>query len=156
MKPIESLEMADLEANSVWAYSKCGETLVHPVKRLPVKSLAGKLVATQVVLANGKSVWGLIGNVDPENAQSTEHFLTLSLLKDNKWFILSRYHDFDYRENGPESLALFLGLPVNEVFPIAYDISRYVVGDSAVLSGTIPKEPREKLTEGQIIALALQ
>jgi hypothetical protein len=156
MKPIESLVTADLEACPVWEFSKTGETSVRPVQRLPMKNLTGKVVVTQVCLANGKRVWALVGNVDPGNVRVTEHFSTLSVLKDNSWFTLARYHDFDYSERGPEQLAVFLGMPVDEIFPISYDITPYVIGDPEALSGTIAKEPREKLTRAEIIALAVQ
>ena len=68
---------------------------------------------------------------------------------------LSRYFDVDYSENGPEALARFLGLDVDEVFPISYDITRYADGNRASLVGSILKEPREKLTRAQLIALAV-
>ena len=66
-KPIERVQIADLETNPVWKYTeneKSGDTVVCPVKQVPVKSLTGKVVATQVSLANGSLVWALIGNVD--------------------------------------------------------------------------------------------
>jgi len=157
-KPIESLAIADLETDHVWTYCETDngdETEVKPVKHVPVKSLKGKVVGTQVRLSNGTLVWALIGNVDVGNPRHTEHFLTLSVEKGGQWFTLSRYHDFDYAENGPDSLSWFLGLHVQDVFPISYDIRSYVEGDPAGLSGIIPKEPREKLTRSEIIAMAV-
>jgi hypothetical protein len=156
MKPIECLVAADLEASPVWEFCQCGQTTVQPVNKLPVKSLAGRAVATKIRLANGSDVWGVLGNVNPNDAYRTEHFLTLSVLKDNEWFTLARYFDFDYAERGPEGLAHFLGLRVDDVFPIYYDIIGHVKGDPAALSGTIPREPREKLTRAQIIAMAVE
>lgn len=157
MKPVSSLEVADLKAHSVWQFVNRDrdETLVRPVKRLPVAVLTGKLAATQVQLANGTFVWALIGNVDGSNARLTEHFITLSVFRDGRWFTLSRYHDFDYAEQGPEALANFLGLPVDEVFPIAYDIRACAKGDPAALAGKIYKAPRERLSRAEIIALAV-
>jgi hypothetical protein len=154
-KPIDMLQIADLEACPVWEFPKAGETIVCPVRDLPVKSLLFRLVGTQVRLANGAHVWADIGNVDLNDLRGTEQFLTLTVYKENKRFTLARYFDFDFDTRGPEALASFLGLPPNEVFPISYDITRHVVGDSAVLSGVITKEPRERLTEEEIIALIL-
>jgi hypothetical protein len=158
MKPIEALEVSDLQAHAVWQYANvdgANETLVRPIRRLPVARLAGRLVATQVRLANGTCVWGLLGNIDECNARLTEHFLTLSVFKDGRWFTLARYHDFDNSENGPGALAHFLGLPIDEVFPIAYDIRHYVKGDTRALAGLILKEPRERLERADLIALAV-
>jgi hypothetical protein len=158
MKPIEALEVGDLEAHAVWQYANvdgANETLVRPIRRLPVARLAGRVVGTRVRLANGSCVWGLLGNIDESNARLTEHFLTLSVFQDGRWFTLARYHDFDYSENGPGVLARFLGLPINEVFPIAYDIRQHVKGEPAALAGLIPKEPRERLSRSELIALAV-
>lgn len=156
MKPVDSLELADLEAHPIWAFCTGDVCDVHWVKKVPVRDLAGKLVATEVCLANGTKAWALIGNVQPGDARLTAHVLTLSVLKDNVWFRLARYHDYDYNERGPAALALFLGLSVDEVFPISYDITRYVLGDPGGLSGTIQKEPLEKLTESQLITMVVQ
>jgi len=158
LKPIESVEIRDLEAHAVWQYANVdggSETLVRPVKRLPVARLAGKVVGTRVRLANGIDAWGLLGNVDESNARLTEHFLTLSIFHDGRWFTLARYHDFDYGQSGPDALARFLELPLDKVFPIAYDIRPYVKGDPSALAGLIPKEPRERLSRAELIALAV-
>lgn len=158
VKCVESLRISDLEAHPVWQYTnsdEAGETAVRPIKRIPVTSLTGKIVGTQVRLANGNLVWGLIGNVDAGNPRLTEHFLTLSIERNGKWFTLSRYHDFDYVDYGPEVLARFLELDIDNIFPITYDITHYAKGNAAALEGEILKEPKEKLTRSQIIAMAV-
>jgi hypothetical protein len=157
-KRIEELTVADLEAFPVWQYAnsdKRGETAVRPVKKTPVKNLTGRFAGVQVRLAKGSNVWALIGNVDASNPRLTQHFLTLSVFRNGRWFTMARYHDFDAKERGPDALAAFLGLRVDEVFPISYDISRCSLGDVAALLGTIEKEPRERLTRAEIIALAV-
>ena len=158
VKPVDSLRVLDLETYPVWQYTGregSDETAVRPVKQVPVASLTEKVVGIQVTLANGRCVWALIGNVDAMNARLTEHFITLSIGRDDRWFTLSRYHDLDYAENGPEALAKFLGLSVDDVFPIAYDIRKYAKGDPAALAGQIRNEPREKLSRAEIIAMAV-
>jgi hypothetical protein len=157
-KPVGSLQISDCAAYPLWEYMNddgVDETLVSPVNAISTDNLQGKLVSTQVYLKNGDRVWALLGNVDARNLRRTEHFLTPSLHKNGQWFTLARYHDLDYAERGPNALARFLALPVDEVFPISYDISGYVKGDSAIVSGQIPKEPREKLTRAEIIAMAV-
>lgn len=157
-KQVDSLQIGDLRTHAVWQYTSregSGETLVRPVKRVPITNLSGKVIGAQVVLANGKRTWALIGNVDPTNARLTEHFITLSVEHEGRWFTLSRYHDFDYAENGPEALSCFLGLPIDDVFPITYDIRKYTKGDAAALAGQICKEPRERLSRAEIIAMAV-
>lgn len=157
-KRIEDLTEDDLVAASVWQFTnsdEVGETAVRPIKNLPVKNLNGRLAATQVKLANGVAVWALVGNVDVTNPRLTKHFITVSVLRDRRWFTMARYHDFDAAERGPITLAEFLGFDVNTVFPISYDIAGLALGEPAALTGTIEKEPRERLTRAQIIALAV-
>lgn len=158
LKPVDCLQVADLRACPVWQYANregFDETLVRPAKRVPTASLAGKVVGTEVVLANGRRIWALIGNVDTTNARLTKHFLTLTVERDGRWFTLARYHDFDYSDKGPEALATFLKLPLDQVFPISYDIRQYAKGDIAVLIGQIHKEPQERLSRAEIISLAV-
>jgi hypothetical protein len=158
VKPVDSLTVADLQAFPVWQYTSregADETYVRPVKRTPVASLTGKVVGTQATLANGDRIWALIGNVDPKNPRMTEHSLTLSVEHNGRWFTLARYHDFDVAESGPEALSQFLGLAVDEVFPISYDIRAAAKGDEAALQGQVRKVPRERLSRSEIIAMAV-
>jgi hypothetical protein len=158
MKPIEALTIADLEENPVWQYTNsdsAGETAVRPIKTIPVRSLTGRVVGAPAVLASGQRVWALFGNVDASNPELTEHFLTLSVEKKGKWFTMARYHDFDAEENGPPALARFLGLRVEDVFPISYDISKYCRGERAALVGEIPRVPKKRLTLEEIVGLAV-
>ena len=157
-KLIQSLTVADLAADPVWQFTnrdRAGEMLVRAVKKIPVKSLTGKVIGAQVRLANGTQTWALIGNIDTGNRRLTEHFLTLSIERAGTWFALARYHDFDYMDRGPEALSDFLGLPVDQIFPISFDVQPYAQGDPAALTGSIGKEPRERLSRAEIIAMAV-
>jgi hypothetical protein len=156
IKPAESLTVADFRDHPVWEYlndDEIGETMVQPVEKLPVESLDNRLVGTQVRLANGLQVWGLFGNFDVTNPRATQHFLTLSIERGGKWFYLARYHDIGFPAEGPEALARFLGLHVDDVFPISVDARRYVRGDPKALTAIVLKEPREKLTRAELWAL---
>jgi hypothetical protein len=158
LKPIESLAVADLVANPVWQYTNrdgAGETFVRAVKKIPVKNLTGKVIGTQVRFANGSQGWALIGNIDASNPRLTEHFLTLSIERGGRWFALARYHDYDFADRGPEALSRFLGLQVDDVFPISFDVRKYAQGDPAALAGSVRKEPRERLSRAEIIAMAV-
>jgi hypothetical protein len=157
MKLISSLRVADLEKHPVWQFTTDGDedTAIGPVKRLPVSTLARKVVGTRLQLANGDCVWGVIGNLDTKNAEMHEHFLTLSIKRMSRWFHLARYHDVDYSDRNPQALARFLGLGVDEIFPITYDVRKYVKGNPATLTGRVLKEPRVRLTRAEIIAMAV-
>lgn len=158
-KSILSLKVSDLEKHPVWQFVKDDEgdeTAVRPVNRLPVSSLMGRIVGTRVRLANGSSVCAIIGNLDTKNAQMNEHFVLLSLERRGKWFQLERYFDFKYREHGPEALARFLGLSVDAVFPISYDVRKYAKGEANALAGTVLRKPGVRLTRAKLTALAVR
>ena len=101
---------------------------------------------------------GALGNIDERDARATEQFALLKVFHDGRSFMLARYHDifFDAASNGPEALARFLQLPIDEVFPISFDLRALVLGAPAALVGAIHKEPRERLTRSELTQLALR
>ncbi len=117
LRSIDSLLVPDLQIHPVWEFSddeEAGdETLVRPVELLPVQSLAGRLVGTNVRLSNGATAWALIGNIDLADPRCAEHFLTLRIERDGAWFDMARYFDPDYNERSPAALAAFLLLHVD-------------------------------------------
>lgn len=156
-KKAEDLQAADVEAFPVWEFvnnDEKGETVMRPVKIVPVQNLRGRLVSTRVRLASGKTVLAQLGNIDSQNPKSTKHFLSLIVFHAGKRFILARYHDFIRKYRGPKALADFLEMQVEDVFPISYDVSKFSAGHPSALVGTIEAEPREKLTPEEIVALA--
>jgi hypothetical protein len=159
-KRVDQLKVADLEAFPVWEYTNSdeedNETMVRPVKLLPVSTMSGKLVGTLVTLANGMRVWALIGNVFSLRPEMTEHFLSMSIENQGHWFHLARYHEIGFTRRGPSSLASFLNLETNEVFPVAYDIRFAAKVDSTALRGEIKQEPSVRFSRSAIVDLAVQ
>ncbi len=157
MKPIANLTTEDLATHPVWNYleDRRGNVVVSPVLRLPVPSLKGRLVGCQVTLSNGQRQWADLSNIDLHNEKATSHFLTLSITKNGKWFHLARYFDADYARRGPSALSAFLELPVQEIFPISYDISPFVRQAVIPTSGVIPAEPPVRLSEEELTRLSL-
>ena len=158
-RPVDSLIAEDFAKSPVWRFTNSDspeETHVTPVRRLPVERAAGCIVGCHIRLTNGTVLTGFLGNLDTTNARLTEHFLTLSVFRsDDVIFHLARYHDFDATERGPTALAAFLGLPLEAVFPITYDVSSSVIGPPDVVRGVITAEPRERLTRAEVVALAV-
>lgn len=156
IKPVESLTVADFQAHPVWEYlndDEIGDTMMQPVEKLPVEGLDNRLIGAPVRLANGALVWALIGNFNATDPRDTQHFLTLSIEHDGERFHLARYHDIGFPAEGPEELARFLGLHVDDVFPITVDVRRYVRGNPAALIAIVLKEPQERLTRDELIAM---
>jgi len=159
MKDVSQLTSADLREHPVWRFTggdEPSETAVRALKKLPVKSLTGSLVGCEVRLACGKKMMALLGNLDVEKARLTEHFLTLSIYRDDgEIFHMARYHDFDSSERGPDALAAFLKMKKEDIFPIAWDVRHLVIGAPNGLHGLVEAVPKERLTRAQIIALAV-
>jgi hypothetical protein len=157
-KLAESLTVPDLAVHPVWKFEnrdELGETCVRAIQQLPVQDLSGMLVGTQVCLANGTRKWALLGNIHVNDPRLNELFLAASIEQEGKWFHLARYFDTGYSTTrGPVGLSQFLGLQVEEIFPITFDLRPYCEGDPTVLAGSIQKEPREQLPRNEIIALA--
>lgn len=157
-KNIAQITVEDIKKHPVWRFvnkPNGTEMSVQPVKRLPCTTLVGRLVGATVILADETRAWALLGNIDAFNARLTEHFLTISIEHHKEWFHLARYHDFDYVERGPASLAKFLAKDIDDIFPIKYDLRPYATGEEGSLCGEIPKEPRERLSRAEVIALAV-
>jgi hypothetical protein len=159
MKSVEELTVGDLARHPIWEYtnseSDCDETVVIPVRKIPVTSLQNRLVGTRVTLANGDLLWATLSNVSLTDIRATRQFLMISMENDGTWFHLARYFDVEYGRSGPEQLAGFLRLPVNGVFPIEYDISTLVRANDQFTRGMIPIEPEERLSLEELIALSL-
>jgi hypothetical protein len=155
LKDAPDLVPADFELSPVWEYlneDELGEALVRPVEELPVKSLANRIAGVPVRLANGQSVWSMMEGIHQSDPFRTRHLLQISIYKD-RWFHLARYHDPELSMYGPDQLAAFLEVPINEVFPITYDVRSLCIGNPRALAGTIEAEPDEKLSRSEIIRL---
>ena len=131
--------------------------MVTPHTKLPVCSLDSCLIGSEVQLACGTKVWALVGNVSTNDAYANKHLMGFTLFNDGKLFHLARYHDPEYDHNGPAGLAKFLGIAIDDIFPIQYDFRSFVSGgDPAALAGTIDKNPTELLNEDQLMDLIMR
>lgn len=162
MKPVDQLSPADFTEHPVWEFADdlekelANETHMRPVVKLPVTSLAGRVVGAHLTLPNGQQLFGVLGNIDLDDPVSTEHFLSVSVFHKGARFDLARYHDVDYVRRDAMALAVFIGLAVDSVFPIGYDITCVAVGHSDCLRRSIPAVPMSRLSEEDLNGLALK
>jgi hypothetical protein len=157
-RPVTKLRPADLKVHPIWRFvadDDPDETYVMPAAASRVRRLLGAIVGTEVTLADGSRRWALFSNVDTENPDFTEHFISVSLFVEGRWFHLARYHDFDATRRGPRTLAAALRRTIAEVFPISYDLRSYVRNAPPWLKGALHRSPRQRLTRAQVIALAV-
>jgi hypothetical protein len=145
------LTVDDLRQDPVWEFVheeeiEDDEVCVRAVTELPVSSVTLRVVGTTVTLSDGSRRWATLSNITLTSRRETDQFLCLSVEHHGAWFEMSRYHDVDYARRGPRQLAEFLGLPIDAVFPITYDISSLVRGTYEATRGTIPSETREILS----------
>jgi hypothetical protein len=158
LKPVSDLTVQDLIRNPVWAFStdeSDDETRVFPVDTVPVTHTDGKVFGTIVRASGGVRFWARIANVHPTNRRMNQHFLTVAIYHEAMWIELPRYHDLGFDESSYDHVARTIGLAPEELFPIVYDLRQLIDGDPDVLTGEIPRQPSERLSSGQLIALAL-
>lgn len=155
--PLQTLKRTGF-GNTSWRWRvRCPMTYMRPVAKLPVHSLANRLVGAQVTLANGQRLDALLGNIELNDPLSTEHFVSVDVFNSKgRRFDLARYHDVDYSRRDDRALAKFLRLAVKAVFPMHYDISDIAVGHADCLRRSILAVPKSRLSEKELTALALR
>jgi hypothetical protein len=153
-KRVDHLTPEDFAAHPVWEYAldmeefeDFDETVMRPVCALPVDDLGNCVIGTEVRLANGTALEATLSSVDLESAEQTRQFLFLSVFFKGAWVHLERCSGFDRARSGPAPFSAALGLTIEEVFPIAWDVSRHCTG--ACLRGMIESEPEERLSGGE-------
>jgi hypothetical protein len=158
---LASIAIGELLRGGIWEFnsdeSSHDETWVYPVVPLPASTLAGRVAATNVALADGTRLPAMIGNIDVRDPRRTKLFLGVRLLlPSGQWFHLARHFDVDYDTNGPQAFAAALGMPLDRVFPIHYDLSDILMGDPASVVGQLPAVPSERITSAEAIRLAVE
>src|SRR5258708_2695668 len=158
---LSQLTVADLSHDPVWEFTHSDdpdddETAIRPVFGLPVSDLKNRVVGIEVTLSNDSKCWAILGNIALYNSRQTRHFLTISVEREGNWFDLARYHDVDYSRRGHAQLAAFLGMSVEKVFPIRYDLSPVVVSTAEGTRGAVPLDSDDRLSSNELIALALE
>jgi hypothetical protein len=156
---LDKLTLAQITERRLWKFvpSPKADSVAYvaaDAARRPV-SLKDRLVATEVRLADGTSVWALLENVDVTLPEFTKHWLVAHFRVDSKWWRLARYHDVDADRRSPQMLADKLGKPLGDVFPIRYDIQDACATASEALAGTIDAEPEVRLKRSEIIRMAV-
>jgi hypothetical protein len=160
MKTVEALVPRDFTEFPIWEYTLSGgilggESIVEEVREDVITHLNNRILGTHVMLHNSRLEFCALERLDLDNSLLTEHFLGASFYRNGAWFHLRRYHDFDYDKWGPEQLALFLGLNVDDIFPMKYDLSRVACLKSNLV-GFIQKRPPGILDKDDLIQLALK
>jgi hypothetical protein len=157
--PAESLTEALLRADRVWEFcndDRMGDTLVRPVKRLPVTDSDCRLFAGEFTLADGSKIYGYLGNLSLRSKDQNQQFLTLSVFVGRGVVHLARYHDVDFARRGPAALAAKLGKVPIDVFPISFDVSDIARGNTDCVRGQIPAESLQKLSQDELMKLIFE
>jgi hypothetical protein len=115
-----------------------------------------RVFGAQVRLANGSLMWGVLSGVKGRNLTMMRHFLSLSVWVHSAWFHLARYHDVTADRFGPPALAAKLGLPLDAVFPIAFDVRALLQGENPEACGTIEATPAERLSSRELMRLVIE
>lgn len=162
MKPIDKLTPKDFGKFPVWEYCNdleakfADETVVRPITELPVSDLSNRVIGTAVRFANGVSAPAMLCNIDLNNHVHTEHFVTLTLFRnDGAKFHLARYHDIGAETRDSAVCAKFFKLSVAEIFPITYDIGSVAMGVPGSIRRKIPAQPTQRLDADELMRMVI-
>jgi Zn-dependent protease len=143
-KRLHELTPEDFRAYPVWEYgpevegeSGDRETWVWSVEQHPVTDLSSRFIGTTVTLNNGMQLPACLGNVALQDEEATQALLALNVWHQNEWVGLRCDNDTGEPQSGEESFARQLGLTMDEVFPMHYDIAAHASGLKSVVRGTI-------------------
>jgi len=157
--PAEELTEAMLRECPVWEFCNedgIGETVVRPVKKLPVVDTRGCLLACEFQLADGSRLFGQMRNLSLHDEEKNRHFLSIGVFVHGVLERLALYHEAWYDEQDPGAFAAKLAKRIEDVFPISYDVSSLATGSPACVKGTIPREPARRLSRDALIKLAIE
>ncbi len=157
-KPANKLTPKDWEKYPVWTFDSDNEgkpgrdeTWMVPVKKLPATSIMNGGCRSKATLANGQHMILVLWGVDlnplktlkmmaefrgvPITAEESAKCLkptipSYTIFVKGKW-----WHS---ELNAPSDLIKALGLTIEEVFPIEYDISAFAIGVKRAVKGKIP------------------
>jgi hypothetical protein len=159
MKPVHELVVSDFNCSPVWQYEddESGELTVRTVQNYPISSLENRVVGAKIAFANGLESWALIANFDLFDKKKNRHFLSLTFFDgDEQVYTLPRYFDVGYERAIQSELSGALQLEIAEIFPISFDLTSIVIGDSSILSGFIDLVPEsERLNDEDLVLMAL-
>jgi hypothetical protein len=139
LKFSNNLTIQDFKEFPIWEFtnkhesvSRDGELVVMPVTDFPVTTLEGRFIGTEVKLANGNLVWAVLLGINLAKAKPVSSAI---FYRGAETYMLRCLAP---GVSGPEQLAQFLGLRVEDVFPICFDISRLAIGAADAVKGELP------------------
>jgi hypothetical protein len=151
-----------LEVNWLWQFVPAGsdgDLLLKPVKVRQTQQFTGRLAACKVRLADGSAVWGLIEGLDLATPEFLRHNRELYLWTGaSGWFHLAQYFDSNAIKaiQGPEVLCGVLGKPLDQIFPIQFDLSARSTVESTCLHGSFEVEPAWGLSQADVMAVLVR
>jgi hypothetical protein len=138
IKYSHKLTIQDFKKFPVWEFTARhetigpdGELVVVPITDLPVSSLERRFVGTEVTLANGCRLMAVLLGINLVSAKPISEMIVYRV---DETFMFRRSAP---RASGPEQLAQFLCLRLEDIFPISYDISQLATGDPCAIKGEI-------------------
>jgi hypothetical protein len=126
------------------------------VRRLPVRCLGNRVAATTLSLSNGQRLFGTLDNVSLDHPPATRQFIGVSLYVGGNDLQLQRAQTPTFPCVNAPGIVRALGLRVEDVFPLSYDLTGLAVGHAEVIRGTIPAERPERLSGEDELALIFE
>jgi hypothetical protein len=137
-RPLEEISFQELLDVGVWEYDldeedytdEQDETWLRPTLEVPVDDSFFGVFAVPVRLGNGQQIPAVLHCIDLREPTKDNTAAGLTVEKDE----IRCCDEFDV-------MAQFLGLSMDDVFPITYDLSAYAIGHSEAVRGVINRPP---------------
>jgi len=107
--------------------------LIEPAPQ-PIYTLDLRIIGGVAKRPGGKDIYIAISGLDARRPEKNAHFASFSIWWNSQWFHLARYFDADFEKKSPVAFCRQYNLTVNDIFPINYDFSHFVMDPAAAVA----------------------
>ena len=132
-----------------WDLEVDDDAALFPIQDYPVSYLEGRIIGVPCYLNNGAIINCVLSAIEIGSPHKTDQFLSLTAMVNETKIQLQRYFDVGASEDPGKVFADNIGIPVDDVFPIKWDVQKYVTKGTRGRSGTITRFPAMRLNEQQ-------
>lgn len=152
LKDFEDLTVADLHQFPVWKFADDGtsEFQIEPLSAKSYPDLGSLIIGSELRFQDGTSHCSIFQNVSYGGPSVNDHLLTCTIWNGEVWLPLSRYHDFDVDDFGPQQLATAFSRQVSDIFPMTYDLRPPLNSAADGLVGRVLAEPIFRFEKSEI------
>lgn len=162
--PVKLTDLRPIDLQKTWLWTVVasradGALRLKPETLAKTDKFKGRLIASQVSLADGTKLSALIEGIDPEAPGFSRHNKELYVWVDGHgWFQLAQYFVSEELKavRGDDVLCRILQKPIQDVFPIHFDVRHRAKTESPCLIGSFEHNPSWGLTQYQVMEILVE